>query len=312
MAETVLSTVKLSVVDPENYVPVTFVVLTHGTIYSDFERKTKEGKFVKDLITESRQLPLRSVVMEKGKRIVLRYLAECPDTVVQEEQVKLGFPKPNDPNEFSRQSMSDNWVSNDFVVSKNAAHLEYLLRAGWNEGLPKTSQRVPEFGAYYKEYKPQLAVKQNNAFTKDQVKALSKFESLNESDQKTVLLKIKGSFYSFSEDKEDWYADITAIVNASTEHDRSAIDVINGYAADKKNAVVDVSVLIGIAIDKKLLSFVDDIENVLARGKVTDKYIKIFSVTSTLPLESKLSLFSDFLKTKDGEPVLNNIKESIK
>ena len=296
----------------KQYVSKTFVTLSHGTVYSDFERKTKEGKFVKDLITDSRQLPLRSVVIENGKRVVLRYLAECSDSVVQEEQIKKGFPKANDPNEFSRQSMQDNYISNDFIVSKNEAHLEYLERAGFNAELPPSSTRVLEYGAYYKEYKPQQAVKANNAFTKDQVRALAKFETLSEADKKTVLLKIKGSFYTFSEDKEDWYADITAIVNASTEIDRNAIDIINEYEAAKKNETVDVSVLIGTAIDKKLISFKDDNENVLARGKATDKWNKIFSLTPTLPLESKLSLFTDFLKTKDGEPVLNSIKESIK
>jgi hypothetical protein len=296
----------------KEFEPKTFVALTHGTIYSDFVRRTKEGKEVRDLITESRMIPLRSVVIENGKRVVLRYLAECSDSVVQEEQIKKGYPKANDPNEFSRQSMNDNYMSNGFITAKNEAHLEYLERAGFNADLPSTSKRVLEYGAFYKEYKPQVAVKSSNLFTKDQVKALSKFDSLNEDDQKAVLIKIKGSFYTFSSDKEDWYADITAEVNACTEENRKAIDTVLEYKAPKKGDAVDVDILIGKCIDKKLISFLEDKENVLLRSDEKSDWIKVFALTATLPMDSKLSLFKDYLKTKDGEQILNTIKDVLK
>ena len=75
-------------VEQKEYIPKTFAVLTNGTVFSDFARRTKEGKDVFDELNESRLLPLRSVVLINGKRTTLRYLAECGTTIKQEEQIK--------------------------------------------------------------------------------------------------------------------------------------------------------------------------------------------------------------------------------
>lgn len=296
----------------KEYVPKTFALLSNGTVFSDFARLTTEGKQVFDELNETRLLPLRSVILINGKRTVLRYLSECGTTINQDEQIKLGFAKAGDPNEFSRQSRDDNQITNGFISSKNDIHLEYLEKTGFNRDIAEGYSRVLEFGEYYKEYKPQIAVKENNEFTRLQAKALTRFDELSDEDKQTVLLKINGSFYQFSDDKEDWYTDITSIVNSSTQVDRKNIDLILNFAESKKTAVTDVSVIIGRGIDKKILSFTEDTESIMSKSKVSDKWVKVLSVTPTLPLESKLSLFTDYLQTKDGETVLNNIKAALK
>ena len=234
---------------------------------------------------------------EKGKNRTIR-LKLNSNSPYQDEQVKQGI----EANEkFTDRERNVVYFINGSLTTNLDIVQKFLDVSPENEAFQGQSDHLKAF----KEYKPEDEIKIKNEDFKLRLKMANKIAELELEQAKELLLRINGVFFPTPDTLEACQNLLITWMDAA-DHDALT-------SAMKEEAEFDVnektSILIGKALLAGLIIF-DHENNSVLKVKGTNK-IKMKDIPAGLDTEEQEKYFADFLTTKEGELVYQDIEKEL-
>jgi hypothetical protein len=152
------------------------------------------------------------------------------------------------------------------------------------------------------------------------VKAANKVLSLNLEGAQSMLIRLNGSFFetpnpsNFTGTEEEKIASaLEACQNLLMEFvDDSEEGGLNAVLKEDDEVNIDdkTTVLIGKLINAGKLSF-DAVEGTISKKDKNGEWIKVRDMSAEYSLDERKRLFSDFLNTKDGKPLKEDLEKDL-
>lgn len=231
---------------------------------------------------------------KEGLSRTTRFL-KAANTIWQDEQIKLGFPANQKLTEADRAEVR--FKGSKIITTKKNVQ-DFLVNCPSNEAFEGDRG---EYQVLFREFKPEISRRKNSDLALRQAKCILALEEMTPEQMDNKLLQINGSAYELPVDKEEKKEVLLDLVN---ELDYETLALIL-----EKEAEDSIEVIIGKAINQKVLSFIE------APGQISIKrngeFAKLLQVSEDHNEEQKIALFIDTLRTEEGKITLTAIKEAL-
>jgi hypothetical protein len=240
---------------------------------------------------------------EKNKTIRLKLSS---NSIYLKEQMDAGIPA-NEP--FTAAEKKAVEFNNGFVMTKNPIVVQYLKASPQMEGFKGVCPDI--IRPLYKVLDRTVEIKSENSLIKKQAKAIQRLLSLNLKEGQDLMIAINGKFFDPPKTLEEVQNGLVAWMNAT---DEAGLDTLL-RKTDKKAAPSDesaedeIAVLIARAVQNDIISF--DHEKDQVSKKVNGKFVPVKTISSDMDKDARAKLFSDFLLTKEGYALADDIQEDL-
>jgi hypothetical protein len=252
---------------------------------------------------------------ENGVSHNIRYKEACP-TIFMDEQIEKYKIAAN--AKYSNTERSDRFFRNGINTTNKVSMQKWLETYPGFDKSTYTSEDVPM--KQYTLFDKGNINKIQNAETKLRLRAANKVAELELSGAQAMLIRLNGSFF-----KTPSPADFTG---TTEEKEASALEECQNMlfefvdAAEEKGlkAVLQeeeqtniddkTTVLIGKLINAGKLSF-DAVEGTISKKDKNGEWIKVRDMSAEYSLDERKRLFSDFLNTKDGKPLKEDLEKDL-
>lgn len=256
-----------------------------------------DNKIFVDTINDWRPSLVSRFTDEKGKRKVLRFLAESDD-VEMDKQIANNFPANTKIGQEDRDELT---FKKGILITEKANVILYL------DSIPENKSFRGDRGAtqpQFEEYIASVQSKKNVSLGLMQAKAILFVNKMTDDELENKLLKINGSTYEIPETREDKIEAMYAIVSDIDEEKSEIFEIIG---EDTKE---DVVTLVGRAINAKVLSFINKPNNI--QLKRNGEWKDVWPVSDQHTEQQKQDMFLDRLNTTEGAAMVVAIQEALK
>lgn len=234
---------------------------------------------------------------KEGNSRTIRFLKASND-IDLDKQIKAGFEANLKITEADRSELR--FKKGKLITNKKNV-LAFLAAAPCNETFEGDRG---DYQVIFKEFKPEISRKKNADLALKQAKAIIAIEDFTDEQMDTKLLKINGSSYSLPESSDEKKEALLDIINEVSGQDLSILEtIIEELKAD------DLEVLIGKAINKKVISFIEAPGQIMIKRNGT--FVKLLQVSEDHSEDQKIALFIDTLRTEEGKITITAIKEAL-
>lgn len=230
----------------------------------------------------------------------LRFKLNC-NSIDQSEQIEKYKIPANERFTDAERGMLQ--FKNGILVVTNKIAQEFLDRHPQNESFtgdcPDVTQKL------FREFVPEEKTKNEvNAFRR-RLDAANKVAEVSLEEGQALLMRLYGSFYKPSNDINDVIAALVAYLDEAD--DKGVEEVLR----DGKTLQDEITILIGKALQKELLSFEESgMENFVVKKKA-GKIIPLKEISATLGIQERKRLFADFLASNDGILHLDDLRKEV-
>lgn len=243
-----------------------------------------------------------------GKNRTARLKLNC-DTIWQDEQMKADGPNIPANESFTQRETDAVKFVNEILMTNNEVVQTYLesipqYDLWWKENEKKGNRGYSDEKPLYTLLNKEVEAKTLNAETRRRIKAANKVMELEDlKEAQDLMIKLNGSFFIPPDDLVD-------IQNALIEYCDDADDAMLD-ALLKEETTIDekVTILIGRAINEKIISF-DDIADSVAKKK-GDGWISVKEISSSHPLEERKRYLAEFLTSIDGQLLRADLEKEV-
>jgi hypothetical protein len=244
---------------------------------------------------------------ENGVSQTIRYKANATNeknecVINQREQIDKLKIDANDP--FSAIERRDLMFRNGVLATNKVMAQTYLESYPGIEGFKGTCDDVPQ--PFYKLLDEVAESKVKNSDIRLRVKAANKVLSLDLEGAQSMLIRLNGSFFETPKDLEECQNLLMEFVDDSEEAGLKAVLQDEG----ETNIDDKTTVLIGKLINAGKLSF-DAVEGTISKKDKNGEWIKVRDMSAEYSLDERKRLFSDFLNTKDGKPLKEDLEKDL-
>jgi hypothetical protein len=233
-----------------------------------------------------------------GKNQTIR-LKLNTDKILLDEQMKDGIPANDKFTDAERNAVK---FRNGVLMTRTPVVQKFLEAHPQFVGFEGTCYDVKK--PMFTVYDPVEVSKSDNKLFKERVKAANKIVAMNLEESQNLLIRLHGSFHKPPTELEDCQNALAAYLD---ESDEAIAEILK-----EDNSVDDeVTILLGRLIESEALSFTA-IEGQVAKKKA-GKWDGIKAISSkeyTLP--QRKQMFTDFLLTEAGKPLLEDLKNALK
>lgn len=242
---------------------------------------------------------LRQTFQDKeGVGVTIRY-KENSKFIEQEKQIK----EENLPANIG-------WTQNE----RRARHFRHGVLTTSNANLQRYLEAHPAYDKFegscddfptrcYKLLDEVAETQLKNTEIRQRVYAAKKVIDLDLEGKQELILRLFGSFTYVPSDPLECE---NILMDYLDEADERGIEEI---LREKINLDEEISILIGKAIKKDILSF-DKAENNISK-KVKDKWVNVREISSEYPLDERKRYFSEFLVSDAGATLLAELKSDV-
>jgi hypothetical protein len=244
--------------------------------------------------------PFRQVTFtdKEGRGVTLR-LKLNTDTLVLEEQIKKGIPANQKYTEGERNSVLFRY---NVLTTKTPIVKKFLLMNPQFDGFE--GDRPEDISACYQLLDERKERKSANSELKRRAKAINIITGIEDKEvAQELLMLLYGSQAPIAADLEDGQNILADAINDDDELLQKVLDFEQGVpTVDEKTKVLVLKLMANGTIS------LDHIENQVGL-KAGQKYIPVRTISSDIQQEKRVELFVEFLNSKDGEALLNDLKE---
>ena len=233
-----------------------------------------------------------------GNSRTIRFLKASND-IDMEKQVKAGFL---DNLKITEADRSELRFKKGKLISNKKNVLAFLAAAPSNENFEGDRG---DYQVIFREFKPEVGRKNNADLALKQARAIVALEDFSNEQMDNKLLKINGSAYALPESIEEKKEALLDIINEVSANDLTVLETI----LEKEKGTDDLQVLLGKAINKKVISFIEVPGQIML--KRNGKFEKLLQVSEDHSEEQKIALFTDTLRTEEGKINVTAIKEAL-
>lgn len=245
----------------------------------------------------------------EGKNRTIR-LKLSTNKIYQDEQIKDGILA----NEKFTQAEKDSVrFQNGVLTTGNLTVQAFLEASPQNEDFwkPLPDDTEKKVGYCVDIQQPMYRLFDNtkekisdNEMFKKRLKAANKINDLDLEASQALMIRLNGSFFKAPDNLLDCQLGLVAFLDDANE---AALDdlIRDTITVDEK-----VTVLIGKAIKAGVISF-DAVPNQVVK-MVGDKKVNLKEVSSEYDPEERKRIFAEFLISKDGELLLNDLNKDVK
>jgi hypothetical protein len=242
------------------------------------------------------------------------YIANCSETIVQSEQVKIDKDIYGANVEATAEDIKDLKFNKGLLVASKPHLVLYLKSIGFYSNLDK--KYVTNQAALYKVHNPIQDIENNDVLSLKTLDALQKYRGLKVEEQKAVLVKYFGAAYQLPEDKRL----ITTAINesnAATNENQKFLDVILDFGEDIKEDTTnkgreEIELLVSLLLNNKTIDIDTDTTVVTIKGKDGKTPIKLYTFDEGIERDARVVLLVDWLGLKDGAKTLEVLKKQNK
>jgi hypothetical protein len=244
---------------------------------------------------------------ENGISRTIRYKSGATDAegksiIDQREQIDKLKIDANDP--FTQNERKDRMFRNGVLVTNKKILQDYLEAYPGIKGFKGTCDDVPV--PIYQLLDKESEEKVKNSDIRLRVKAANKVLSLDLEGAQSMLIRLNGSFFETPKDLEECQNLLMEFVDDSEEGGLKAVLKED----DEVNIDDKTTVLIGKLINAGKLSF-DAVEGTISKKDKNGEWIKVRDMSAEYSLDERKRLFSDFLNTKDGKPLKEDLEKDL-
>ncbi len=233
----------------------------------------------------------------EGNSRTIRFL-KASNEIDMDKQIKAGFDANTKITEADRAELR---FKKSKLISNKKNVLAFFAACPSNQAFDGDRG---DYQVIFKEFKPEISRKKNADLALKQAKAIIAIEDFTDEQMDTKLLKINGSSYSLPESSDEKKEALLDIINEVSGQDLSILEtIIEELKAD------DLEVLLGLAINKKVISFIEAPGQIMIKRNGT--FVKLLQVSEDHTEDQKISLFIDTLRTEEGKITLTAIKEAL-
>lgn len=230
----------------------------------------------------------------------LRFKLNC-NSIDQAEQIEKYKIPANEKFSDAERGMLQ--FKNGVLVVTNKIAQQFLDRHPQNERFngecPDVTQKL------FREFVPEEKTKNEvNAFRR-RLDAANKVASVSLEEGQALLIRLHGSFYKAPDDINDVIAALVAYLDEAD--DKGVEEVLR----DGKTLQDEITILIGKALQKEVLSFEEaGMENFVVKKK-GGQIIPLKEISATLGLQERKRLFAEFLASNDGVLHLEDLRKEV-
>ena len=234
---------------------------------------------------------------QEGNSRTIRFLKASND-IDLDVQIKAGFEANLKITEADRSELR---FKKNKLISNKKNVLAFLAAAPSNENFEGDRS---DYQVTFREFKPEISRKKNADLALKQAKAIVALEDFTDEQMDSKLLKINGSAYQLPQLSEEKKEALLDIINEVSAEDLSILKTILEQGKED-----DLEVLLGKAINKKVISFIEAPGQIMIKRNGT--FVKLLQVSEDHNEEQKIALFIDTLRTEEGKITLTAIKEAL-
>lgn len=246
----------------------------------------------------------------EGKNRTIR-LKHSTNKIYQDEQIKDGILA----NEKFTQAEKDSVRFQNGVLTTGNLTVQAFLEASpqfedfWKpieiDGEKKVGYSADVQQPLYRLFDNRKEVINENEMFKKRLKAANKIVDLDLEAAQNLMIRLNGSFFKPPTDLLDCQNALVAFLDEANE---AALDDL---VRDVATIDEETTVLIGKAIQAGILSF-DAVPNQVVKVTNEGKYINLKEVSSEYPMVERKRIFSEFLTSKEGKLLADDLKKDVK
>lgn len=222
------------------------------------------------------------------------------NSIYQDEQIKAGILANEKITNSERDALK---FVNGVLVTGIKIVQEFLEASPQMYGFAGICPDIHQ--PLYKLYDKDVEIQSDNKMFHLRLKAANKIASLNLEQGKALMIRLNGSSFKTPDTLEEVQ---NALVDFLDDANEAALDDL---IRDEVTNVEEILILVADAIGLNIIDFTT-VQNNVIKNTVDERMIPLKEISSHLDNAERERTFAEYLTTKDGSLILNDIREEVK